>query len=218
MSDIEGKIEKTLAKIEKLELEVLELKKENEKSKGSVAECDLLFKKILRDMSFNYELSIREMSIFKYIIKEIFFNIKNFFDKGQKNEINVYNFSMEINIKRFFLNEKFNFIKIKNILENILNSCNVIIDYENTLFDIFFFLLCVLIFSVVYKSIKERCLSNIKLAEHNRKALTNYKRETESYLFEVENEFNKMQKEILNKRFDNLKELINNFYKIKYKV
>ena len=72
------------------------------------------------------------MSIFKYIIKEIFFNIKNFFDKGQKNEINIYNFSMEINIKRFFLNEKFNFIKIKNILENILNSCNVIIDYENT--------------------------------------------------------------------------------------
>lgn len=61
-------------------------------------------------------------------------------------------------------------------------------------------------------------IENIKLAEHNRKALTNYKRETESYLFEVENEFNKMQKEILNKRFDNLKELINNFYKIKYKV
>ena len=90
--------------------------------------------------------------------------------------------------------------------------------YEYSRFDILFFLLCVLIFSFVYKSIKERCLSNIKLAEHNRKALTNYKRETESYLFEVENEFNKMQKEILNKRFDNLKELINNFYKIKYKV
>ena len=132
MSDIERKIEKTLVKIEKLELEVLELKKENEKSKSSVAECDLLFKKILRDMSFNYELSIKEMSMFKYIIKEIFFYIKNVFDKGQKNEINIYNFSMEINIKRFFLNEKFNFIKIKNILENILNSCNVIIDYENT--------------------------------------------------------------------------------------
>lgn len=84
MSDIERKIEKTLVKIEKLELEVLELKKENEKSKSSVAECDLLFKKILRDMSFNYELSIKEMSIFKYIIKEFFFNIKNFFDKGKK--------------------------------------------------------------------------------------------------------------------------------------
>ena len=90
--------------------------------------------------------------------------------------------------------------------------------YEYSRFETLFFLLCVLIFSIVYKSIKERCLSNIKLAEHNRKALTNYKNSTESYLLEVENELKKMESEFINKRLNKLKELIDNFYKIKYKV
>lgn len=90
--------------------------------------------------------------------------------------------------------------------------------YEYTRFETLFFLLCVLIFSIAYKSIKERCLSNIKLAEHNRKALTNYKNSTESYLLEVENELKKMESEFINKRLNKLKELIDNFYKIKYKV
>ena len=83
--------------------------------------------------------------------------------------------------------------------------------YEYTRFETLFFLLCVLIFSIAYKSIKERCL-------YNRKALTNYKNSTESYLLEVENELKKMESEFINKRLNKLKELIDNFYKIKYKV
>jgi hypothetical protein len=146
---------------------------------------------------------------------------------AEEKDINHFNYKerIELIINELNKNTKIATEDCDNIIQNCKDyifsmklALGILFIYEYSRFDILFFLLCVLIFSVVYKSIKERCLSNIKLAEHNRKALTNYKRETESYLFEVENEFNKMQKEILNKRFDNLKKLINNFYKIKYKV
>ena len=129
---------------------------------------------------------------------------------AEEKDINHFNYKerIELIINELNKNTKIAIEDCDNIIQNCKDyifsmklALAILFIYEYSRFDILFFLLCVLIFSVVY-----------------RKALTNYKRETESYLFEVENEFNKMQKEILNKRFDNLKELINNFYKIKYKV
>ena len=51
--DIDTKIEKALTEIEKLKIE----------------ESDLVFEKLLGDMVFDKELSVIEMSIFKYIKK-----------------------------------------------------------------------------------------------------------------------------------------------------
>ena len=66
--DIDTKIEKALTEIEKLKLDVLELKKEK-KFLNEIEESDLVFEKLLGDMVFDKELSVIEMSIFKYIKK-----------------------------------------------------------------------------------------------------------------------------------------------------
>ena len=127
--DIDTKIEKALTEIEKLKLDVLELKKEKE-ILNEIEESDLVFEKLLGDMVFDKELSVMEMSIFKYIIKEIFSYTKNYFNKNNKE--NLVTLTIELNIKKFFLDERFKHEKIKNILKNISDFSNVIIDYENT--------------------------------------------------------------------------------------
>ena len=127
--DIDTKIEKALTEIEKLKLDVLELKKEKE-ILNEIEESDLVFEKLLGDMVFDKELSVIEMSIFKYIIKEIFFYTKNYFYKNNKE--NLVTLTIELNIKKFFLDERFKQEKIKNILKNISDFSNVVIDYENT--------------------------------------------------------------------------------------
>lgn len=128
--DIDTKIEKALAEIEKLKIDVLELKQENKEKLSSFEESDLVFEKLLGDMVFEKELSVIEMSIFKYIIKEIFSYTKNYFNKN--NKANLFTLTIEINIKKFFLDERFKHEKIKNILKNISDFSNVVIDYENT--------------------------------------------------------------------------------------
>ena len=127
--DIDTKIEKALAEIEKLKIDVLELKKEKE-ILNEIEESNLVFEKLLGDMVFEKELSVIEMSIFKYIIKEIFFYTKNYFYKNNKE--NLVTLTIELNIKKFFLDERFKQEKIKNILKNISDFSNVVIDYENT--------------------------------------------------------------------------------------
>ena len=81
-------------------------------------------------MVFEKELSVIEMSIFKYIIKEIFFYTKNYFNRNNKE--NLVTLTIELNIKKFFLDKRFKHEKIKNIIKNISNFSNVVIDYENT--------------------------------------------------------------------------------------
>lgn len=127
--DIDTKIEKALTEIEKLKLDVLELKKEKE-ILNEIEESDLVFEKLLGDMVFDKELSVIEMSIFKYIIKEIFFYTKNYFNRNNKE--NLVTLTIELNIKKFFLDKRFKHEKIKNIIKNISNFSNVVIDYENT--------------------------------------------------------------------------------------